>query len=286
MDCREFHSRVREYLLGDLREPHFGAFVEHEATCPACRTLAIERAIDLEPLALSFTPSSREEDRERIRARTEGRDCRWIEIRMAEALEDSLARSVEVLVREHVADCPSCQRMRDALQALPEYYASIPQIRTERAFTREVLARTIGPRPGILEVFRALWRRPEAVWEAAMACALLAAVLFGSRLPTYSAVSGRIQEVAQAQVPAIGETTVAGEERFGVVKRTGRRIGWFWEQVEGRAQLVSHWGDRVREDFEQGDYPALLEELRIVLDPVGLYPEKEPAGSDETSDEG
>jgi hypothetical protein len=226
------------------------------------------------------------EDRERIRARTEGKDCRWIEIRLAEALEDALARGDAALVREHVADCPSCQRMRDALQALPEYYASLPEIRAERAFTRDVLARTIGPSPGILEVFRALWRRPEAVWEASMACALVAAVLFGSKLPTYNSVSGRIQEVAQAQVPAIGDATAPGEERFGVVKRAGRRIGWVWEEVEGRAQLVSQWGERVREDFEEGDYPALLEELRIVLDPVGLYPEKEPAGSDETSDEG
>ena len=119
-----------------------------------------------------------------------------------------------------------------------------------------------------------------------MACALVAAVLFGSRLPTYDAVSDRIQEVAQAQVPAIGEGTVPGEEQFSVIRRAARRVGWMWDEVEGRAEVVSQWGERVRENFEKGDYPALLEELRIVLDPIGLYPQKEAGGGDETSDEG
>ena len=283
MECHEFQSRLREYLLGEVREPWFGALVDHEANCADCRALALERSMDLEP-SFDLDTSEREFDRERIRARTEGRDCRWVEIRMAEALEDPLARGDDVLVREHVADCPSCQRMRDALQALPEYYAAIPELKPDRAFTQAVLERTIGPRPGILEVFRALWRRPEAVWEAAMACALVGAVLFGSRVPTYDSVSDRIQEVAQVQVPGIGDTA-AGENRFGTLKRATQRVGWMWGQVEGRAEQMSEWGGRARTHFEEGNYPALLEDLRFVLDPIGLYPETEASDGD-TSDEG
>ncbi|MEZ4648450.1 MAG: zf-HC2 domain-containing protein [Candidatus Eisenbacteria bacterium] len=283
MKCHEFQSRLRAYLLGEVREPQFGALVEHEASCPDCRALALERSMDLEPF-YELDAKEREFDRERIRARTEGRDCRWVEIRMAEALEDPLASGDAVLVREHVADCPSCQRMRDALQALPEYYASIPDLKPDRAFTQAVLARTIGPRPGILEVFRALWRRPEAVWEAAMACALVGAILFGSRVPTYDSVSDRIQEVAQVQMPVISETGVS-ENRFGPWRRVASRVEWMWEQVEGRAEQVSDWGGRTRTHFQDGNYPALLEDLRFVLDPIGLYPEKEASDGD-TSDEG
>lgn len=281
MDCREFRNRMREYLRGEISEPLFGRFVDHEAECANCRALAAERAGDLGVVG-PFGAGVRADERERVRARTEGGDCRWIELRLAEALEDPLASSDAILVSEHVADCPSCQRMRDALQALPDYYTSAPRLRAERSFTRAVLARTLGERPGFLEVFRALWRRPESVWEAAVACALVAAVLFGSRLPTYDAVSGRLQQVAQAQVPVIGEEGPV--EQLGFFTRTLQGVGEAWREVEGRAELISAWGGRVRADFERGDYPALLQEIRTVLEPIGLYPQQTP-DNDETDEE-
>lgn len=286
MECLEFQSHLRAYLIGEVDEPLFGDLVEHEASCPSCRALVAERATELEPPAWNFGEADFRKAREEIRARTEGADCLWVELRMAEALEEPLASAESRLVREHVADCTSCQRMRDALQALPTYYAAFPRLRAERSLTRVVLERTLGPRPSFADVVRALWRRPDAVWEAAMACALIGAVIFGGRLPTYHAVSTRIQEVAQAQVPGLAEGQAArDDQRFGVARKAAAEIAAAWAEFEGRAEAVSAWMKRVGDDVREGDHTGLLEELRTVLEPIGLYPGEAEDPSVETNSE-
>jgi hypothetical protein len=280
MLCREFLRHLREYLRGQVSEPLFGALVEHEAECATCRAHAAE--LDVEPSPTSAAVSASEEEvhpvRRRILERTAGRDCRWVELRMAEALEDEPSSDLRLLVSNHVTECASCRRMRDMLQALPAYYELLPQLRPGASFTNAVLERTVGPRPSFFDVVRALWRRPEAMWEAAMACALAAVLLFGKHLPTFDQITHTMEEVSQATglfgldrlSDPFGEGGVPAPlqplaDTFGALQSR-------WQRVEASAVEASEWTRRVGNHLREGDPAALLREIRVVLEPLGLYP--------------
>lgn len=272
MQCREFLRHLHDYLRGRVPEPLFGSLVEHEAECRACSAAAAE--MDVDPSS-AFLRSSSEENNLPMRAilsRTAGRDCRWIEFRMAEALEEDLTSEVGLLVADHLRECPSCQRMRDMLEALPAYYAALPTMRARSAFTDAVLARTSGRRPTFLDVVRALWRRPEAMWEAALACAVAVMLLFGQSVPTVDEVTERVQAVSQATGLSNFDPLQEGPEILRPLRATFLAGRDRWERFEESAVEVSEWTLRVGTSVRERDLGALLREIRLVLEPFGLYP--------------
>ncbi len=284
MECREFQHHLSDYLGGELGEPFFGQMVEHEVECTRCRATVLEADVLPSPL---LDTKERRQVQEQIRVRTEGRDCHWIELRMAEALEESLDPSDREIVRVHIEDCASCQRMRDMLQALPDFYSQLPELSAGREFTREVLALTSGPVPGVIQILRALWRRPEAVWEVALAGGLVVAILFGNQVPEYSSMSAWVKDAAVAQMPMGNQVwkTEDGKQRFGFVTDGAAQVHTTWKKVEEKAGGVSDWMQRSGEDIRTGDYTGLLDEIRVVLEPLGLYPEDETQEAGEQGDE-
>lgn len=273
MQCREFLRHLRDYLRGQVSEPLFGMLVEHEAECPACRAVAAE--LDVEPTG-AFLRSSSEETNLPVRqilVRTSGQDCRWVELRMAEALEEELASDLRLLVSGHVSECASCRRMRDMLQALPTYYDSLPKLHPGDSFTDSVLARTVGRRPRFVEVVRAIWRRPEAMWEAALACAVAAMLLFGQYVPTVEQVTERVEAASRAAgLSSFDPLRGSASDILQPLRETYGVVHGRWERVEASAVQVSEWSRRVGDGLRAGDFGSLLREIRLVLEPLGLYP--------------
>jgi hypothetical protein len=277
------------YLSGEMVEPKFGEMVEHEATCPVCRRLVAEHPSsaprsaedDEMPSASKRRAPRAKEFLTSVIARTSGSDCDWVSLRMAEAMDDPLAEESVGPVREHLADCRSCQRLRDQLNALPEYYDALPVLQGNRGFTEAVLARTVGPRPSFLEVVRAIWKSPGTLWESATACALVVAVVFGSALPSFESVSDSVsdsvREVAQsAQVPTVRWGALeSSNERPSLLRRWSSGATNAWSGIETKATTVSDWSTRTSEDIRTRDYPGLLEDIRVVLEPLGLYPDSD-----------
>jgi len=295
MICRDFTRSLLAYLQGEMAEPKFGEMVEHEATCPACRRLVAEHPASEPRLNAeetgSVSPGQTESAEEvaqgakefltSVIARTSGSDCDWVSLRMAEAMDEPLVKESVRPVREHLEDCPSCRRLRDQLNALPEYYDALPLLKGSQRFTEAVLARTVGPRPNFLEVVRAIWRSPGTLWESAVACALVVAVVFGSVLPSFDSVSDSVsdsvREVAQsAQVPTMRWGTLASSgERPSLLRRWSTGAANAWSGIETKATTVSEWSARTSEDIRTRDYPGLLEDIRVVLEPLGLYPDSD-----------
>jgi hypothetical protein len=192
-----------DYLAGRVPEPEFGLLVEHEASCAACQQFASEQMSPLSEYAGSkASRPTAEEDLaiDRILERTVGRDCRWVEMRLAEAVDAPLDPEISALVENHVTDCSACRALSAVVGDLPAFYAVYPRLRAGRVFAREVVARTAGPKPGVFEVLRALWRRPEAVWEGAVACALLIAPLAGEPILTGFHMAGKAGQVTGQQM--------------------------------------------------------------------------------------
>jgi hypothetical protein len=188
------------------------------------------------------------------------------------------------VVDTHLLACPSCQRLRDVLVELPRWYATIGWLRADRAFKHEVLRRTLGPEPSFWDVVRALWRRPDAVWEAAVACALVTVLLFGSSLqklgfnsdgsgaPPMNGVTERaaFHRVGEAVVRSIDDGTTHAES---VALAPYRVISGAVARMRGFSAGTSQWMERVGGELRTGDWGGLLADLRLVLEPLGLYPE-------------
>lgn len=272
MQCREFLRHLHDYLRGRVPEPLFGSLVEHETECPVCRATAAE--MDVDPSG-GLPRSASDESDAPVRAilrRTAGRDCRWVELRMADALEDELPGDLSLLVAEHVKECASCQRMRDMLESLPAYYAALPSLRPSRAFTETVLARTSGRRPAFLDVVRALWRRPEAIWEASLACAVAVMLIFGKSVPTVDELTEHVQSVSQTAGLSDFHPFAGRAHILQPVRDTFHAGRNRWTRFEEGAVEVSEWTVRVGTSVRERDMGALLREIRLALEPFGLYP--------------
>lgn len=183
MDCKSFRELLPRYLGGNLAEPDFGRMVEHEAACPGCHRLASERMPEssVKDPGTSWLGETLQ--------RTIGSDCRYIEKRLAEAMDSPPDPDTARLVTGHLARCPSCRALAGVMRELPAFYRAFPRLRADRSFVGRILERTSRPRAvripsmgtqqtrwrrvGFLDVLRALWRRPEAVWEGAVVCALM-----------------------------------------------------------------------------------------------------------------
>ncbi len=313
MTCEQFSQRLDAYVRGDLQEPAFGDCVEHEARCSACRDLVLERweAVSSAPPGAALAPASTvagsttgdstaadltggaagshvagaDFSLEQVLARTIATDCHYIELRIAEALDDELSPEQFSNVREHLHQCAACRRMREILSELPEWYALFPVLDPDRAFVRSVLDRTIGAQPGFFDVLRALWRRPEAVFEAAVACALITALLFGRSQPQYDeitdqaerAVSEQIQRVLPERAGVHGVRDLLIHSGASVAELLAPRDGYIRRQADhayDSTVKISSWMERARTDIRNGDYQALLRELEPALRPLGLYPKE------------
>lgn len=194
MDCKTFTELLPRYLAGDLSEAEFSRMVAHETQCETCAALAVTAMDDTAadnfatngnqaaiPTADDFTviPSAAESQDNWLAEtleRTLGADCRYIETQIAATFD---GEALNELSRRHLSDCPNCQAMARMMVALPEFYAAYPRLRADNAFVKEVMRLTIGKVPSVWDVFRALVRRPEAILEGALACALIAAPFAG-----------------------------------------------------------------------------------------------------------
>ncbi|MEZ4655640.1 MAG: hypothetical protein R3E12_19135, partial [Candidatus Eisenbacteria bacterium] len=140
-----------------------------------------------------------------------------------------------------------------------------------------VMERTVGPRPSFFDVVRAWWRRPESMWEAALACALAAVLIFGKYLPTVDEITRTVEQVAETTglTGLSGALGTPGEDGHALARPfvdTYTAVRDRWHGVESSAADVSSWTRRVGADLRSGDAEALLGEIRTVLEPLGLYP--------------
>jgi len=267
MDCRAFGQMLPRYLAGDLAEPDFTRMVAHEASCPACHQLACEQMTD--PDVRSTTPAGATGLLEDIIQRTMGSDCQYIRMRLAERLDHDLADHTTRLVEEHLGRCAACRGLAETLNELPLYYAAMPRLLADASFAREVMEQTrrarpmITPapsaeaRPGFLEVLRALWRKPEFVWEGAVVCALLIAPLAGEAPSRWFR---SIQTAEQARVQRF--ELAAGEVRGEVTTFFDARRQEVDDTVSGARGTVASWAydalDRLTAGTSVAGFPSTL----------------------------
>lgn len=291
MTCERFAQLLQAYARGELGEPQFGECVEHEAICASCRDSALEAWGEVAaPAAVHEAVSSESLADPGLLARTVGADCLYVELRIAEALDDEPPSAVVRQIRQHLDGCASCRRMREILNELPDWYALYPQLTADRAFVREVLDRTIGPQPGFLDVVRALWRRPEAIFEAAVACALVTALIFGHAHPSYVSIKGQAEQVVEEQIQkVVPERAEVHGMRDALVQTganfsylLGPRDGYLRRQADrayGGTVKLSAWMERAGSDLRTGDYQSLMHEVQGALRSFGinLSAKKSPA---------
>jgi len=175
VDCKTFQKSLPAFLAGELEPDAFERMVAHEADCDSCHALAAERMSD---------PAGSSNDERWVRetlVRTVGSDCSYIELQLAAALDAARPTDMPEIVREHVKGCAHCRSIASVLNALPEYYAAVPQLRADPSFADDVLARTWGPKASFREVVRALLARSSLLWEGAVICALLVTPLAGNQ---------------------------------------------------------------------------------------------------------
>lgn len=296
--CPGFRQRLDAYLEGALPPADFDAMAEHEASCPACHELAVDRQSKEAPMG---PPGEGLRIGRDVFGRTIGSDCEYVARRLAEipdlaravvrgaAVEETgVARmqssSTEVtdpedLTAAHLRRCASCRRLRDVLQDLPAMVACVPRLRADRSFTAAVLRRTSGLRPSVADVLRALWARPEAMWEAALACTLVTMMLFGNtlaeRTPGHSA--GGLGQLQQAAVQSAGET-IGGIGAFvigrgsAVLETPVEAVRKAYDTVLRQAGSFSGWAEQTRTDLREGDWGGLLLDMRAALSRIGLDP--------------
>lgn len=283
MDCGSFRDHLPAYLAGEIREPRFGEFVEHEAMCPDCHRFASETVtgpldgvfVESPDTARTLGSARRLARTQAILDRTQGDDCRFIQLRLAEALDEALDPAAHQSVQAHVPQCAACRSVRDLLQDLPLFYDALPVLRPSRAFTAAVLDRTIGPRPGFWQTVRALWSKPESIWEAAAACALLAALGLTGVVPSYEVVAERMQGLTYAGINGVearlNRQTLQAEDRlFEPAVGVYNEAAAAWTRLEEWVDDAQAWAARVQQDVETGNAGALYEDVQGVLKPLGL----------------
>lgn len=249
MDCHRFKELLSDYLAGALTEETFAQMVAHEADCPACQTLAAS--------AMPDTAGEGEADETWLAAtleRTIGSDCRFIERRLAEQVDGALDERTQHLVQQHLEACPACRAFARVMEDLPDYCAAFPHLRPDRAFLRHVLRLTLPPRPSILDVVRALCRKPEALWEGAIVCALLLTPFAGEALPHWSQLA---QRTTQAVHERLALTQLADSLRGEVVATQSELASIY---TSGRDHVRARFGStKVRVD-------QALDELSSTID--------------------
>jgi predicted anti-sigma-YlaC factor YlaD len=183
MDCKIFREMLDRYLSGDLAAHLFDAMVAHEAGCAACHELA---SAMMSAPGVAWNQDAQPGPAEPAAAwlartldRTVGADCDYMRLRLAEAVDAPLVPDTARRVDLHLEGCPECAALAVVLRELPVYYDALERLRADDAFAAEVIARTMPARPSWRAVLRALVRRPEALWEGAVVCAILTAPLAG-----------------------------------------------------------------------------------------------------------
>lgn len=280
MACSDFRRDLRAYLQGELSEPRFGEMVEHEASCAECRLLVLEASANQsadEPGVERASLRSRaraggEPDAtfEALLARTTGDDCGYVERRLGEGLDEPIDLDLARRVTVHLADCARCRRLRDVLEELPVWYRAVPLLRADRAFTKEVLQRTLGPEPGFFDVLRAWWRKPESLWEAAVVCGMLTFLMFGKSWSTVRDVRGRTEQVIAAQVGINSADALSSginstyDHALGAFSAPARILAERWNGLRTLVVQASSSMERAGKDLRTGDYEALLRDLNLM----------------------
>jgi predicted anti-sigma-YlaC factor YlaD len=281
MNCERFRRDLSAYLRGGLSGARFAEMVDHEGECPICHRLATEDSARPARSDLPTGPAPDEDPMflQRVLEATTGADCAYVEERLAARLDLPIDPETEGRLHRHLAGCASCRRMRDVLQELPSFYAEWPVLRADRALLRRILDRTTGREPSFLEVLRALWRRPEAIWEATVVCALLTLCLFGHRLPSDASLGGRVNvavsRLASVYSPApsaSGDSSGPSEVGRALAARPAAVIRRGWVIVRDGCTNAENWIELVGTDLRTLDYQGLLREIRTVTEPLGLYP--------------
>ena len=293
MRCDDFRHRLAEYLRGELREPFFGEMADHEAECADCQALAcaIQAGEESAGEAPAGTPDERSAAAggapsagsppafstaarsllDSVLAGTSGADCLYMEQRLSERVDGPLTAELEAHLWEHLAGCASCRRLRDVLEELPSFYAALPSMRADHAFTRRVLQRTVGRQPGFFDVVRELLRQPETIWEA-----LVSMLVFSpSPVRTGSAVQSPPVSAVQAGLRGVGDLLFDG-----ISQAQSHASGWSeeslktarsaWSRFLGEMAGVSNWMQRTGEDLRSGNTGGLLLDLDPVLRPLHL----------------
>jgi hypothetical protein len=313
MDCRTFQQLLPRYLRGGLSAAEFDRMVEHEAGCAACRELA---ATMMSAEGDPRTPSRLREiesawaGRDRAGeapadtgrdwmaatlSRTVGADCNYIRQRLAEALDARPAADTAGRVKQHLEECADCRGMAAMMQALPEYYDALPHLRADQSFVREIIARTLPARLGWLAVLRALVRRPEALWEGAVVCAILAVPLAGpsmmSLIQSARETGTQVEQRVTAADPlsaAAQRIAIAGQNVRLTIAAGGQSIADSWTQT--RARVRQSINDEINERAAADPRVAVVVPLvkdaltRIgVIEAASVQPEREE--TEENSDE-
>jgi len=194
MDCIRFTENLPQYLAGKLDAIEFELMVDHEIGCDACRQLAAAQMQDSDAGWLEVSQNSQDDWLTETLEKTLGADCQYIEIKLAQQID---GEEIDEMTERHLSDCQRCRALGEVLADLPSYYQAFPRLKVDRRFLPEVVQSTVGRMPGMLDVLRALLKRPEALVEGAIACALIAAPFAGD-LPTK--MLARINHTPQAVI--------------------------------------------------------------------------------------
>lgn len=208
-------------------------------------------------------------------------NCCEFRSRLEEYLAGGMAEGLFDRMVEHEASCEGCgllaQNTQASFRAKDQLLHTTQGHTADRRFLRDVMNLTVGPSPRFPDVLRALWRRPEAVWEATLACTLMTLLMLGDRLPEWNRLgedhAERVRNRAGLVDPvrSVRAGLDASLRRAGVM--TDAAISGFTavrQSLDDRAEVFFDLAERARDDVRNRGCRALSRELRAAMQPLGL----------------
>lgn len=217
-------------------------------------------------------------------------NCCEFRFGLQEYLAGGMAADLFDRMVEHEASCEGCGLLAENTQASfrgkGRLLPMTQGLRADRRFVRDVMNLTAGPSPRFLDVVRALWRRPQTVWEATLACTLLTLLLLGDRLPEWNRLgaehtdrvldqAGLVDPVRSVRAGLDGSLRRAGIAADVAMNGIAGAMSGFTavrHSLDDQALVFFDWAERARDDVRSRGCGALPRELRVVLQPSGLIP--------------
>lgn len=283
--CRAWLDALADYLDDDLPPDERRRFEHHASVCPRCAALLATVRGDSPHCEGTFDVA------EAVLAHTSGPACCVVERALA-AGDESRPHAADPLVREHLAHCPPCRALEEALAWMVPLLPEMGEAQPDATFTADVLraTRACGSAPGrsrLTEWWKQATSAPLFQWQAAYVGAAFLVVLGGSPFTPAHGVRGLLAGAfarVEERLPGADALCEQLASRVSPVwAATGGRVRAPAESLVGeivrRSRTAAGAADHVWSDIQvltgalrDGEYALASEGVRLLrADAVSLW---------------